>query len=173
MASMLRRWVLGFIVLAFGIASWAVALVRVQGHGRKLSHIDVASLHLSSVDGRPLDAHALQGKAVVLNFWAPWCPPCRMEMPWLRKLQKDDQARLVVLGVVADPAEYEHAATLMQTGRAGYPFVKESPELVHELGKPNSLPTSLYISPDGTIIHAVQGVPPESTMFAYARDAEK
>jgi len=53
---------------------------------------------LTGLDGNPISPSAYEGKAILLNFWAPWCPPCRMEIPWLQKLQNEDRGELVVVG---------------------------------------------------------------------------
>src|ERR1700674_3920505 len=43
---------------------------------------------LKSLDGRTVRLSDFHGKAVVLNFWATWCQPCKIEMPWFVELQK-------------------------------------------------------------------------------------
>src|SRR4051812_27247609 len=43
---------------------------------------------LQTLDGKKLTLSDLRGKAVVLNFWATWCPPCKVELPWFVDLQK-------------------------------------------------------------------------------------
>lgn len=54
----------------------------------------------SSGDMLALDAHA--GKWIFINYWAPWCSPCREEIPVLNKLAKDNPERVLVLGVHVD-----------------------------------------------------------------------
>jgi thiol-disulfide isomerase/thioredoxin len=59
---------------------------------------------LTGIDGNPIPESVYEGKALLLNFWAPWCPPCRMEIPWLQKLQNEERGKIVVIGVVSSSA---------------------------------------------------------------------
>ena len=61
---------------------------------------------LVSLDGQKVKLSDFRGKAVLLNFWATWCPPCKIEMPWFVELQKQyGKDGLVVLGVALDDSE--------------------------------------------------------------------
>ena len=126
---------------------------------------------LTGLDGNPIPPGAYRGKAVLLNFWAPWCPPCRMEIPWLQKLQNKERGKLVVVGVVADPGEYARAAAMMRHDGITYLLAKDSPSLQRAFGDLSALPTSLYISPSSHVIHMVTGLVPEYIMHRYAADA--
>ena len=54
---------------------------------------------LTALDGKPLTLAALQGKVVLLNFWATWCGPCRAEIPDLVALQERYKDRLQIVGL--------------------------------------------------------------------------
>src|SRR5688572_27422698 len=58
---------------------------------------------LTSASGEKVDLASLKGKVVVLDFWAPWCGPCKHEMPVLNKLAQKHAANVVVIGVLVDP----------------------------------------------------------------------
>ncbi|MFP5203821.1 MAG: TlpA disulfide reductase family protein [Acidobacteriota bacterium] len=129
------------------------------------------SFTLTALDGSPIPPSAYRGKALVLNYWAPWCPPCRFEIPWLQKLQDKDRGKLVVVGVVADPSEYAHAATMMKGKGVTYLLARDSSSLIAAFGDPDALPTTFYISPSSHVVHSVTGVIPEYAMSRYAADA--
>ena len=58
---------------------------------------------LHALDGRTLAAADVAGRAVVLNFWAPWCPPCVREMPELDRFSKSPAAKdTLVIGLAID-----------------------------------------------------------------------
>ena len=60
-----------------------------------------ASLRFSgtTVDGKHFDAASLQGKPVLIWFWAPWCPTCRSQIPQVQRLAKQYDGQLTVIGV--------------------------------------------------------------------------
>lgn len=129
-------------------------------------------MEFQRLDGSPMPRQTLAGKAVVLNFWAPWCPPCRVEMPWLDHLQKNDPA-IVVLGVEYDSDEYANAAEFAQRKAITYPLVRSSAVLQQKLDAIHILPTTLFISRSGRVVHAVTGALPEAVLRHFAQDAEK
>jgi thiol-disulfide isomerase/thioredoxin len=57
---------------------------------------------VKGIDGGTVNLAAARGKVVLLNFWATWCGPCRMEVPDLVELQKKYQDRLQVIGLVVE-----------------------------------------------------------------------
>jgi peroxiredoxin len=103
----------------------------------------------------------LKGKAVIVNIWATWCPPCRAEMPTIQKLYQEYQSQgLVVLGV---------NSTVQDNPLDIMPFITQYnltfPILLDETGylgaKYNlrSLPSSFFINRDGSIAEVVIGGP--------------
>lgn len=77
------------------------------------------SLSLTDLTGRSKPLSAYRGKAVLLNFWASWCPPCRRELPILRRLQaKAAREPFVVLPVSLDKSPAAVTAYLQRLGLA-------------------------------------------------------
>jgi cytochrome c biogenesis protein CcmG, thiol:disulfide interchange protein DsbE len=90
------------LVLLFAMPSYRQGEASVAGKTAQNFPLEIA--------GKPGHLTDLQGKVVILNFWATWCPPCVEETPALNRLQKYIESRKgVVLGVAADedPAAYE------------------------------------------------------------------
>jgi thiol-disulfide isomerase/thioredoxin len=128
------------------------------------------SLALENLDGSKYASQAMQGKAVLVNFWAPCCGPCRSEIPALKRLQAE-QPDLVVLGVEDDPDEYRSAGILATQMGISYPLVRASGPVLSTFGHVVMLPTTLYISRSGKVVHSVSGVIPEFMVKRYANDA--
>jgi len=116
---------------------------------------------LQTLTGESFTLSDLQGQAIVVNFWATWCPPCRAEMPAIQEMYEVFQERgLVFLAV---------NATNQDTLREIAPFVKEHgltfPVLLDVNGevsnryRVNSLPTTIFIGKDGIIHKIVVGGP--------------
>lgn len=150
----------------------AIAIVARLHRFKAPPQIDVAGLSFQRLDGSPLPPQSLQGKAILLNFWAPWCPPCRAEMPWLNDLQKSDP-NLVVLGVEDDPDEYANGMSLARSKAIAYPLVRSSEALHQRLGNISVLPTTLFLSRTGRVVHAYTGAIPEVLMRRFAHEAEQ
>ena len=112
---------------------------------------------LQTLDGDTLTLSDLQGKAVVLNFWATWCPPCQAEMPELQSAHDAyESGGLVVLGV----NQAEDRATVqafLDERNLSFPVVLDSQYEASQLYQVNSLPTTFFIDRDGIIREIVVG----------------
>jgi len=112
---------------------------------------------LQSLDGQTLHLSDLHGQAVVLNFWASWCPPCRAEMPELEQAYQDNQSGgLVVLGVNQGEQQPVAADFVQQFGLT-FPVVLDQDLLASRTYKVNSLPTTFFIDRNGIIRERVTG----------------
>lgn len=127
-------------------------------------------LALERLDGSPLSPDITQGKAVLVNFWAPWCGPCRAEMPWLERLQTG-HPDIAVIGVEDDAGEYRSAGILAAQTGIDYPLVRATKPVLAVFGHVVELPTTLYISRSGRVLHTVNGMVPEAMMMRYAQEA--
>jgi thiol-disulfide isomerase/thioredoxin len=92
-----------------------MVLFSIERTGRSAGHLGTTradvedkvapDFTLQSIDGKTLRLSDFRGKAVLLNFWATYCAPCRIEMPWLVELQNRYGAEgLQVVGVAMDDA---------------------------------------------------------------------
>ncbi len=133
--------------------------------------LDIASLNLKTLNGKPLDPAKFKGKAAVLNFWAPWCGPCQIETPWLQRLQAAHPGDLIVIGVDEDPDTYVEAALFAASRGATYPIVQKSGAMVNAIGAIDTVPTTFYITSSGKVVHTATGAISDARMEDYARDA--
>jgi len=107
---------------------------------------------LQLLDGRPVALADLRGKAVLLDFWATWCPPCVLEIPELNAFYAEHRERgveLLAIAIDADDAE-ELAAWAREKGVA-YP-VAIGDTSVAQLYGAELFPYHVLLSPDGRIV---------------------
>lgn len=97
-----------------------------------------------------------QGKVVLLNFWGPWCPPCRAEVPDLEKLQNTFKSKLVIIGAAVFSSSVA-VEQFYKDYRMNYPVISGSFELMEKYGKISAFPTTIVINKKGVITAVVVG----------------
>lgn len=114
---------------------------------------------LRDLDGNRVQLSDFRGKAVVLNFWATWCAPCRREIPWFIDLQKEYGPKgLQILGVSMDDGAREQVAAFATRIGMDYPVLLDDGHAGSEYEATEELPTTYYISRDGRVVAFVKGV---------------
>lgn len=112
---------------------------------------------MTTLDGRAIRSEDLRGKVVVVNFWATWCGPCRLEMPALQALAEKHEGRdVVVLGLSVDAGASPVRAFLDERGIT-YPVGMASNAQRRAFGGIRGIPTTLIIDADGVLRHRVVG----------------
>ena len=166
------RWVMAAFA-ALGVALFAVPLLRgpgERGTGDTMSTavpsvpdgapacssaLGPANLDftLKDIDGRKVRLSDYKGKVILLNFWATWCGPCKLEIPaFVEAYQQYRDRGFVILGVLSeDDPSPEDLRTFMGTFRMNYPVFHENAELGDALGPLWALPTSFVIDRHGSI----------------------
>ncbi len=133
-------------------------LVRPRQHGPVTLVGDVRGVAapdfaLTSLDGKIVKLSDYRGKAVLLNFWATWCSPCKVEMPWFVDLQKKYGGDgLVVLGIAMDDTETDKIAQFASEMGVNYPVLLGTDKVSEQYGNVEYLPTSFYIDREGKIV---------------------
>lgn len=114
---------------------------------------------LKTLDGKDLKLSDLRGKAVLLNFWATWCTPCKAEMPWFVDFQKQYAGQgLQVVGVAMDDASKEEIGKFAHDMGVNYPVVLGRESVAEQYGGVQFLPTTFYIDRNGNIDNRVFGI---------------
>jgi thiol-disulfide isomerase/thioredoxin len=150
-----RTWLLGGLAAFAGLAGLGVGL-------RRFSTQDISpqafrqlwSAQFQTPAGETLLFENLQGKPLVLNFWATWCPPCVEEMPLLERFYQENAAKgWQVVGVAIDqPSQVRRFLT---QNSISYPIALgglEGADLLKSLGnEQGALPFTLVLEAQGTI----------------------
>lgn len=114
---------------------------------------------LESLDGKSMRLSDLRGKAVLLNFWATWCGPCKIETPWLVELQNQYGAQgLQVIGVAMDDSGKDDIAKFARDMGVNYPVLLGKEAVGDAYGGVPALPESFFIGRDGKIVDKIIGL---------------
>jgi len=102
----------------------------------------------------------LRGQVIMLNFWATWCNPCRVEIPHLQKLYAQYQdIGFTILGVSIDNNKIKAAKMAKDLG-AKFPILFDNKQKVSKLYSIKTMPFTILIDRDGKVRHLFQGYKP-------------
>lgn len=126
---------------------------------------------VQTLDGRSVDSRDLVGRVVVLNFWATWCVPCRLEMPSLQRLhERREKDGVVVLGLSTDVGGERAVRDFLEERGITYPVGRATPEHRRVFGGIPGIPTTFLIDRSGVVRHRVVGYfAPPALAAAVAR----
>lgn len=114
---------------------------------------------LETLDGKNLRLSDLRGKAVLLNFWATWCGPCKIETPWLVELQKQYGSQgLQVVGIAMDDSGKDDIEKFAKDMGVNYPVLLGKEAVGDAYGGVPALPESFFIGRDGKIVDRIIGL---------------
>ncbi len=132
---------------------------------------------LTDLRGHNFKLSDLRGKAVLLNFWATWCPPCKIEIPWFVDLQKQYGPQgLQIVGVAMDDDAEKNGAAIAkfaQEMNINYPVLLGNDKVGDAYGGIQALPTSFYIGRDGKLVARVYGLVSHSEVESNIQAALK
>jgi cytochrome c biogenesis protein CcmG/thiol:disulfide interchange protein DsbE len=190
------------ILAIFAWAGWANWEYRQQAAARLLASAakgvlvpdaNGAPQYQSPFTGKPAPAFALEdlsgkkvsladykGKAVLVNFWATWCGPCKIETPWLIDLRNQYAAQgFEILGVSADDidrdnpklfaSEKNDIAKFVDQEKMPYPVLIEGDKVSKPYGGLDSLPMSFFVDRKGTVVAVQLGLTSASDIEANIR----
>ncbi len=107
---------------------------------------------LKDADGKLVHLSDYRGKVVLLDFWATWCGPCKIEIPWFIDFQRKDQDKgLVVLGVSMDDEGWEVVKPFVAREKMNYRVLIGNDETAQLYGGIDALPTTFLIDREGKI----------------------
>jgi thiol-disulfide isomerase/thioredoxin len=114
---------------------------------------------LESLDGKNITLSDLRGKAVLLNFWATWCTPCKIEMPWFVELQKEYGPQgLQVIGIAMDDSGKDDIVKFAKDMGVNYPVLLGKEAVGDAYGGVPALPETFFIGRDGKIVDKIIGL---------------
>jgi thiol-disulfide isomerase/thioredoxin len=156
-----RTWL--YVGLAFVLA-WGLILTfflprtapeglgtpRLEGTGKTLP-ADYGWT-LQDLDGKPVTFGEFAHKPVVLNLWATWCGPCRMEMPGLVRLAEDPKLKGVAFVAVTTEPANETVRGVARDELRGWIVLRAEPDHMPEVFASDAIPATFVIAPDGKVV---------------------
>ena len=191
------------VLATFAWAGWANWEYRKQAAEKRLANVSQAELveagdaqaALNPLVGKPAPQFSLEdlsgkkvsladykGKALLINFWATWCGPCKVETPWLVDLRNQYAAKgFEVLGVSTDDIDRDDAkmlgtekkeiADFVQRQHMPYPVLIEGDKLSKPYGGLDAMPTSFFVDRSGKIVAATMGISSKDDIEANIKKA--
>jgi len=191
------------ILAVFAWAGWANWEYRRQAAEKRLANVSQAELveaqsaqsALNPLIGKPAPPFALEdlsgkkvsladykGKAVLINFWATWCGPCKVETPWLVDLRNQYAAKgFEILGISTDEIDRSDAKMFGETRKEigdfvqklhmPYPVLIEGDSLSKPYGGLDAMPTSFFVDRNGKIVAATMGISSKDDIEANIQKA--
>ena len=156
---MTRRWSSGVWLLL--VAGLLFVLARAgRPEPPRAARFDFV---LKDANGRDVNLESFKGKPLIVNFWATWCGPCKVETPYLEAFSRKYEGQgLTILGL---ETESEPAAILKFASdyKVTYPLLvaDQRDDVKTAFGYRGILPTSFFIRADGTIAATIVGLKSE------------
>ena len=108
---------------------------------------------LTAVNGSKTNLDRYQGKWLVVNYWATWCPPCIVEMPELQSFHDENvDNNAMVVGINAENISQQRLQTFLDDYFITYPNFVSGPTQQSELGLIPGLPTTFLVTPEGKVV---------------------
>jgi peroxiredoxin len=128
---------------------------------------------LKNLQGRKVSLADYKGKAVLVNFWATWCAPCKLEMPWFVDLHKQYAPQgFEILGVSEDePKDRPQISKFSEKIGVNYPILIGDDAASKAYGGVEFLPTSYYIGRDGKVVEETAGLASRDEIEANIKKA--
>lgn len=193
------------ILAVFGWAGWANYENRKQAAERRLANVAKGELvpggdeqaaltplvgkpapqfSLEDLNGRKVSLADYKGKAVLINFWATWCGPCKVETPWLVDLRNQYNSKgFEILGVSTDDIdrsdpkafgqEKKEIADFVDRMKMPYPVLIDGDSLSKPYGGLDAMPTSFFVDREGRIVAATMGISSKEDIEANIQKALK
>ena len=129
---------------------------------------------LVTLDGKKVSLSDYKGRPVLVNFWATWCGPCKVEMPWFEEFHKQYAAQgLEILGLADDvDAGKDAIAKVAQKTGVTYPILLTDGKVQKAYGGPDGmdyLPMSFYVDKNGVVVEETAGLGSKDEIDAHIK----
>jgi peroxiredoxin len=167
------------ILVVTGMIVGGKYLVKKPGEGAvagsNVKGQSAPEFELTALDGKKIKLSDYKGKAVVLNFWATWCAPCKIEIPWFVELQKQYGPQgMEIVGIAMDEnPNAEKIGKFSKEEGINYTVLLGNDAVADLYGGAEALPTTFYIGRDGKIVARAYGLISHSEIEKNIQNALK
>ncbi len=148
----------GIVLIRYG---WEPAAAAVQPAADRTA---APQFTLRDATGKDTKLADFRGKAVLLNFWATWCGPCKLEIPWFIEFQNKYRSQgLAVVGVSMDEDGWKVITPYVQKVGMNYPVLLGNEDVAKRYGGVDGLPTTFLIDRTGKIAAMHTGIVGKNT----------
>jgi peroxiredoxin len=141
------------LIALLAIGLFRLAAVPVFAVEASAAKTPAPDWELKDLNGKTVKSSGFRGKVVVLNFWATWCMPCRIEMPHFVELQKQyGDKGVAVIGVSLDEQGPEVVKKFVKQLGVNYTIVMGNQKIAEAYGGIVAIPTTFVIDRQGRIV---------------------
>jgi thiol-disulfide isomerase/thioredoxin len=165
---MRKRWNLLLMLVVVATFTASFSGCKSGGAGTPKTLANEPEVTFKDLQGLDVSLASLKGKVVVVNFWATWCEPCQVEIPWMIGFQQKYADRgFTLVGVAMDDDGKSAVEPFVQKSQfdvdgkkmaMNYPIVLGNDDLAAKFGGLLGLPTSIVISRDGKVVKRYIGL---------------
>jgi peroxiredoxin len=126
---------------------------------------------LKDLDGKKVTLAQFRGHPVVVNFWATWCGPCKLEMPWFEEMNQKYKAQgLVILGLSQDSGtSVDEIAKAVKKIGVTYSILQPDESVPKLYGGVDYLPETFYVDTKGNVVEETAGAPTRDEIEAKVK----
>jgi len=128
---------------------------------KTISTSSVADFELKDINGRTLKLSSHKGKVIILNFFATWCPPCRMEMPDFNEIAKDYKGKVEIIGVNVGRESLAKVREFVKSYDLKFTIAIDDGTVSQLYGPIRAIPVSVVIDKDFNIAKRYIGARPK------------
>ena len=140
------------LMVALGAAAAVVVLIAGTGFAALNKNLEAPNFKAKTVAGKQFELKDLRGRVVLLDFWATWCPPCRMEAPAIDKLWRTYKDKgLVVVGIALESGGPAQVKKFAEDNGLTYRLVADESGDIAKSYKISPIPTTYIVDAKGVI----------------------